>query len=83
MQQAGGDTIEQIYLKYTLRPGRGVVLGHKASHDKRSVIRTDHVLFYKTSILLAVIMAKDKGGVVQVQDQNTEHPWSTSKTHGS
>lgn len=67
-------TIEQIYREYTLRPGRVVVRGHKASRDKKSVLRADYVLFYKTSIPLAVIEAKDKGGVVQVQDQNTEHP---------
>lgn len=71
---AGWDTIEQIYLEYTLRPGRVVVRGYKASRDKKSVLRADYVLFYKTSIPLAVIEAKDKGGVVQVQDQNTERP---------
>ena len=57
---AGGwDTIEQIYREYTLRPGRVVVRGHKASRDKKSVLRADYVLFYKTSIPLAVIEAKD------------------------
>ena len=50
---------EQIYREYTLRPGRVVVRGQKASRDKRSVLRADYVLFYKTSIPLAVIEAKD------------------------
>lgn len=59
IQQAGWDTIEQIYREYTLRPGRVVVRGHKASRDKKSVLRADYVLFYKTSIPLAVIEAKD------------------------
>ena len=59
IQRAGWDTIEQIYREYTLRPGRVVVRGHKASRDKKSVLRADYVLFYKTSIPLAVIEAKD------------------------
>ena len=42
-----------------LHPGRVVVRGQKASRDKHSVLRADYVLFYKASIPLAVIEAKD------------------------
>ena len=56
---AGWDEGEQVYREYTLRPGRVVVRGQKASRDKKSVLRADYVLFYKTSIPLAVIEAKD------------------------
>jgi len=56
---AGWDETEQVYREYTLRPGRMVVRGQKASRDKNSVLRADYVLFYKASIPLAVIEAKD------------------------
>ena len=59
LSQAGWNENEQIYREYTLRPGRVVVRGQKASRDKNSVLRADYVLFYKTSIPLAVIEAKD------------------------
>ena len=59
IQQAGWDTLEQIYREYTLRPGRVVVRGHTASRDKHSVLRADYVLFYKLNIPLVVIEAKD------------------------
>ena len=59
LSQAGWDETEQVYREYTLRPGRVVVRGQKASRDKNSVLRADYVLFYKTSIPLAVIEAKD------------------------
>jgi type I restriction enzyme, R subunit len=59
--RAGWDEAEQVYREYTLRPGRVVVRGQKASRDKRSVLRADYVLFYKPSIPLAVIEAKDNG----------------------
>ena len=45
LQQAGWGTLEQIFREYTLRPGRVVVRGHKASRDKKSVLRADYVLF--------------------------------------
>ena len=59
LNRAGWGEAGQIYRKYTLRPGRVVVRGQKASRDKRSVLRADDVLFCKTSIPLAVIEAKD------------------------
>jgi type I restriction enzyme R subunit len=59
LQQAGWDTIEQIFWQYTLRQGRVVVRGHKAARDARSVLRADYVLFYKLNIPLAVVEAKD------------------------
>lgn len=59
IQLAGWDTVEQIYREYTLRPGRVVVRGRHAARDKRSILRADYVLFYKTNIPLAVIEAKD------------------------
>ena len=46
-------------LRITLRPGRVVVRGKTPSRDKKSILRADYVLFYKTSIPLAVIEAKD------------------------
>ena len=61
---AGWNDAEQIYREYTLRPGRVVVRGQKASRDKKSVLRADYVLFYKTSIPLAVIEAKDNSHAV-------------------
>ena len=57
--QAGWDEAKQVYREYTLRSGRVVVRGQKASRDKKSVLRADYVLFYKASIPLAVIEAKD------------------------
>ena len=59
LNQSGWNETEQVYREYTLRPGRVVVRGQKASRDKNSVLRADYVLFYKTSIPLAVIEAKD------------------------
>jgi type I restriction enzyme R subunit len=59
IQQAGWDTVEQIYREYTLRPGRVVVRGHSAQRDKKSVLRADYVLFHKQNIPLVVIEAKD------------------------
>ena len=56
---AGWEEAEQVYREYTLRPGRVVVRGQRASRDKKSVLRADYVLFYKASIPLAVIEAKD------------------------
>ena len=61
---AGWNDAEQIYREYTLRPGRVVVRGQKASRDKKSVLRADYVLFYKASIPLAVIEAKDNSHAV-------------------
>ncbi len=57
--RSGWNETEQIYREYTLRPGRVVVRGQRASRDKNSVLRADYVLFYRTSIPLAVIEAKD------------------------
>jgi type I restriction enzyme R subunit len=62
--QAGWDEAEQVYREYTLRPGRVVVRGQKASRDKQSVLRADYVLFYKSGFPLAVIEAKDNTQVV-------------------
>ena len=59
LNQSGWSETEQVYREYTLRPGRVVVRGQKASRDKSSVLRADYVLFYRTSIPLAVIEAKD------------------------
>ena len=59
LNQSGWSETEQVYREYTLRPGRVVVRGQKASRDKNSALRADYVLFYKTSIPLAVIEAKD------------------------
>ena len=42
-----------------------VVRGQKASRDKRSVLRADYALFYKTSLPLAVIEAKDNTHAVE------------------
>ncbi len=64
IQQAGWDTVEQIYREYTLRPGRVVVRGSHAARDKRSVLRADYVLFFKTNIPLVVIEAKDNNHAV-------------------
>ena len=64
IQQAGWDTIEQIYREYTLRPGRVVVRGNHASRDKKSILRADYVLFFKTSIPLVVVEAKDNNHAV-------------------
>ena len=64
IQQAGWDTVEQIYREYTLRPGRVVVRGKHAARDKKSVLRADYVLFYKTNIPLVVIEAKDNNHAI-------------------
>ena len=61
---AGWNDAEQVYREYTLRPGRVVVRGQKASRDKKSVRRADYVLFYKASIPLAVIEAKENSHAV-------------------
>ena len=59
LSRSGWNEAEQVYREYTLRPGRVVVRGRLASRDKNSLLRADYVLFYKTSIPLAVIEAKD------------------------
>ena len=64
IQQAGWNTVEQIYREYTLRPGRVVVRGNYAARDKKSVLRADYVLFYKTNIPLVVVEAKDNSYAV-------------------
>ncbi len=64
LNRSGWDETEQIHRQYTLRPGRVVVRGQKASRDKSSVLRADYVLFYKASIPLAVIEAKDNAHAV-------------------
>ena len=64
IQQAGWNTVEQIYREYTLRPGRVVVRGNHAARDKKSVLRADYVLFYKTNIPLVVVEAKDNSYAV-------------------
>lgn len=43
LQQAGWDTIEQIYREYTLRPGRVVVHGHHAKGGRELRRRHDVV----------------------------------------
>jgi hypothetical protein len=58
IQQAGWNTVEQIYREYTLRPGRVVVRGNHAARDRKSVLRADYVLFYKANIPLVVVEAK-------------------------
>jgi type I restriction enzyme, R subunit len=64
IQLAGWNTIEQIYREYTLRPGRVVVRGNHVARDKKSVLRADYVLFYKTNIPLVVVEAKDNSHAV-------------------
>src|SRR5687767_4217 len=61
---AGWSIHEQILREYPLRPGRMVVRGQKAFRDKRTVLRADYVLFWKGSIPLAVIEAKDNNHAV-------------------
>ena len=43
---------------------RVVVRGNHAARDKRSVLRADYVLFYKTNIPLVVVEAKDNNHAV-------------------
>ncbi len=64
IQLAGWDTVEQIYREYTLRPGRVVVRGSHAARDKKSILRADYVLFFRTNIPLVVIEAKDNNHAV-------------------
>jgi type I restriction enzyme R subunit len=53
LERAGWSEIEQIYREYTLRPGRVVVRGRSSTRDKKSALRADYALFYKTGIALA------------------------------
>lgn len=64
IQQAGWNNMEQIYREFTLRPGRVVVSGKKGRRDKQSILRADYVLFYRNSIPIAVIEAKDNNHAV-------------------
>ena len=59
MEQAGWNGLDQIFREYPLRAGRVVVRGSKAYRDKSTVLRADYALFYKASIPLAVVKAKD------------------------
>lgn len=59
MEQAGWNGLDQIFREYPLRAGRVVVRGSKAYRDKSTVLRADYALFYKASIPLAVVEAKD------------------------
>lgn len=62
--KAGWTEAEQIFREYTLRPGRVVVQGSQSRRDKRSVLRADYALFFKTGVALAVIEAKDNAHAV-------------------
>ena len=64
MERAGWHPIEQIYREYSLRAGRVVVHGQKASRDKNTVLRADYALFYKANIPLAAVEAKDNSHAV-------------------
>jgi type I restriction enzyme R subunit len=59
LARAGWSEVEQVFREYTLRPGRVVVRGSQSRRDKRTVLRADYALFYKTGMALAVIEAKD------------------------
>lgn len=59
LNKAGWSEVEQVFREYTLRPGRVVVQGSHSRRDKKSVLRADYALFYKTGMALAVIEAKD------------------------
>jgi type I site-specific restriction endonuclease len=59
LNRAGWSEVEQVFRDYTLRPGRVVVQGSHSRRDKRSILRADYALFYKTGMALAVIEAKD------------------------
>ena len=64
LSTAGWSEAEQIFREYTLRPGRVVVHGSQSRRDKRSILRADYALFYKTGVALAVIEAKDNAHAV-------------------
>ena len=64
LNKAGWSEVEQIFREYTLRPGRMVVQGNHSRRDKRSALRADYALFYKTGMPLAVIEAKDNAHAV-------------------
>ena len=58
LTKAGWNETEQIFREYTLRPGRVVVQGSRSHRDKRSVLRADYALFYKTGVALACTISE-------------------------
>ena len=61
MQTAGWNGLDQIFREYPLRAGRVTVRGNTAHRDQSTVRRADYALFFKSSIPLAVVEAKDNG----------------------
>ena len=59
LEQACWDGVMQVQRKFPLRVGRVVVSGHQARSDASTVLRADYALFFKPSIPLAVVAAKD------------------------
>jgi len=59
LTRAGCSEVERVLREYTIRPGRVVVQGSHSRRDKKSILRADCALFYKTGMALAVIKAKD------------------------
>jgi type I restriction enzyme R subunit len=59
LERAGWSIHEQVFMNFTLKPGRMVVRGRTASRDKQTALFADYVLCYKANIPVAVIEAKD------------------------
>ncbi len=57
LQNAGWDTIEQIFREYTLRVGRVVVRGQQAIRDKKSILRADYPWHMQVGVTEDIFMA--------------------------
>lgn len=64
LERAGWDVHEQIFMNFTLKPGRMVVQGRYASRDKSSSLFADYVLCFRSGLPIAAIEAKDNNHAI-------------------
>src|ERR1700752_1887462 len=71
LQRAGWDVHDQVFMNFTLKPGRMVVNGPLAERDKKTALFADYILCYKAGLPIAAIEAKDNNhalGAGMMQD---------------
>jgi len=64
LQRAGWDIHDQVFMNFTLKPGRMVVHGPQAERDKKSALFADYILCYKAGLPIAAIEAKDNNHAI-------------------
>ena len=64
LQRAGWDIHDQVFMNFTLKPGRMVVHGPQAERDKKSALFADYILCYRAGLPIAAIEAKDNNHAI-------------------